>query len=236
MRHWPVIVVGFYLLVIVMLVGPILAPDLVLPPLLGEPPDIRFRSLRALSTLSTNDWMAVSFGFGWVLLLAGGPFVLLWTTVAPTPPPRARRSLWMVSLLTAGTFGSLTLFAALSILSVRYGDDLLLPWTFEPVIALLGAWLLWAIVFLRLGDRLLDPATRLYRWIVAGSVLELCVALPSHVIVRRRGDCCAPGVTAFGIAAGVAVLLMTMGPGALFLYRARMRRLTGKPAGSGPPD
>ena len=33
---------------------------------------------------------------------------------------------------------------------------------------------------------------RLMRWLLRGSILELLVAVPSHVIVRHRDDCCAP--------------------------------------------
>jgi hypothetical protein len=33
---------------------------------------------------------------------------------------------------------------------------------------------------------------RATRWLLRGSILELLVAVPSHVIVRRRDDCCAP--------------------------------------------
>jgi hypothetical protein len=77
-----------------------------------------------------------------------------------------------------------------------------------------------------MGERLVDPAARIHRWLIKGSVLELLVAVPSHVIVRARHDCCAPDVTGMGIATGLAILLMSLGPGALFLYRERMRRLS----------
>src|SRR5262249_42521927 len=66
---------------------------------------------------------------------------------------------------------------------------------------------------------------RLYRWLVAGSVLELLIAVPSYVVVNRRHDCAAPFVSSFGVATGLAMLLMSIGPGALFLFRARMRRM-----------
>jgi hypothetical protein len=60
-------------------------------------------------------------------------------------------------------------------------------------------------------------------------VLELLVAVPSYLIVRQRHECSAPVFTAFGMATGVAILLMSLGPGVLFLYRARMRRLSPRP-------
>jgi hypothetical protein len=80
-----------------------------------------------------------------------------------------------------------------------------------------------------MGERLFDPQTRIYRWIIKGSVLELLVAIPSHVIVRQRNECTSPEVTSFGVATGIALLLMSLGPGALFLYRARMRRISPSP-------
>jgi hypothetical protein len=39
---------------------------------------------------------------------------------------------------------------------------------------------------------------------MGGSILELLVAVPSHIIVRRRGDCCAPLGTFCGTATGIA--------------------------------
>ena len=50
----------------------------------------------------------------------------------------------------------------------------------------------------------------------------LLIVVPSHVIVRRRGDCCAPVVTSFGIVTGIAIMLLSFGPGILLLYKKRL--------------
>jgi len=54
------------------------------------------------------------------------------------------------------------------------------------------------------------------------------VAVPSHIIVRRRGDCCAPIGTFWGIVTGISVMLLCFGPGVFFLFVERCQRLQPK--------
>ena len=59
------------------------------------------------------------------------------------------------------------------------------------------------------------PAIRLrapLAWLFRGSILELLIAVPTHVIVRRRHDCCAPAVTSFGITSGIVIMLISLAP------------------------
>jgi hypothetical protein len=91
-------------------------------------------------------------------------------------------------------------------------------------------WLIWAIVFSRYAksddpDALLK---RITRWLLRGSILELLIAVPSHVIVRRRDDCCAPAGTFWGIATGISVMLLCFGPGVFYLFAERFQRLNPK--------
>jgi hypothetical protein len=69
---------------------------------------------------------------------------------------------------------------------------------------------------------------RSLRWLLRGSILELLVAVPSHIIVRRRGDCCAPLGTFWGIATGISVMLLCFGPSVFFLFVERFERLKPK--------
>jgi hypothetical protein len=64
--------------------------------------------------------------------------------------------------------------------------------------------------------------TRLISWLLKGSILDLLVAVPCHVIVRRRHDCSAPLATSFGIATGIAIMLLSFGPSVLFLFKKRL--------------
>jgi len=93
-----------------------------------------------------------------------------------------------------------------------------------------GFWVIWALVFFRFlksdsPDALLS---RLTRWLLRGSIVELLVVVPSHIIVRRRNDCCAPGGTFWGITMGISVMLLCFGPGVFFLFAKRFQRLRPK--------
>ena len=93
-------------------------------------------------------------------------------------------------------------------------------------------WVIWAFIFRRFAktDDENSLVKRATRWLLRGSILELLVAVPSHVIVRRRDDCCAPAGTFWGIATGISVMLLCFGPGVFFLFVERCRKLKPKPA------
>jgi len=85
-----------------------------------------------------------------------------------------------------------------------------------------GAWLFWGILFYFYFRDSSTVVTRLISWLLKGSVLELVVAVPCHIIVRRRHDCSAPMATSFGIATAIAIMLLAFGPSVLFLYKKRL--------------
>ena len=94
-------------------------------------------------------------------------------------------------------------------------------------------WLTWAMVFFLFarGD---DPnrlVNRTTRWLLRGSILELLVAVPSHIIVRNRHDCCAPLGTFWGITTGLSIMLLCFGPGVFFLFCEKFGRLRPKEGG-----
>ena len=113
---------------------------------------------------------------------------------------------------------------ALSQVGFRVGDDLTLPVILAVIVPL---WLVWGLVFYDFAqaDESDALATRVTRWLLRGSILELLVAVPSHIVVRSRDDCCAPVGSFWGIVCGLSVMLMAFGPGVYFLFVERARRL-----------
>jgi len=86
-------------------------------------------------------------------------------------------------------------------------------------------WMLWALVFWRWSN-VLEPRLlieRQSRFLYRGSILELLIAIPAHIIARQRDYCCAGFSTLAGIIFGIAVMLFSFGPGVFFLYAERLK-------------
>ncbi len=182
----------------------------------------------------------------WLALLVAGQALLLLPpiNIAERRLP-ARRPLKVPVIVTAFFLANLCFAGLLSILCLYFKEDGLnffgyyLP--FKPnqvspsdfstelgaVITGLAFWIIWAVIF-RSFAKSDDPDSllkRMVRWLLRGSILELLVAVPSHIIVRRRSDCCAPLGTFWGIATGISVMLLCFGPGVFFLFVERFKRL-----------
>lgn len=98
-------------------------------------------------------------------------------------------------------------------------------------------WMIWALVFHRYVRQDSDAslATRCVRWLLRGSILELLIAVPSHIVVRRREDCCAPAVTFWGISTGISVMLLCFGPGLFYLFARRLGKRRPQSEGAADP-
>ncbi len=189
---------------------------------------------RFLLGKSAESWDEVlrAWGFwAWCGSLVLGQAVLLLVPVrAMGGRPVTRRRL--VPAIVAGSFFLAVLlgFAVLSVAAAFGGDKGLDVGIIAALVFVVATWIAWAIVFWRLSARqepmALLPA--MTRWLLRGSALELLVAVPSHVIVRRRDDCCAPVATFWGIATGLAVMLLAFGPAVVLLYARRVRGLQPK--------
>ncbi len=182
----------------------------------------------------------------WLAVLVAGQLLLLLLPINITERRLpARRPLQTPVIVTAFFLANLFMAGIVSILCAIFKEDGFYPivflsgnttnptaWDFAAgaILTLLVFWLVWAVVFRSYAksdepDALLKRSTR---WLLRGSILELLVAVPSHIIVRRRDDCCAPLGTFWGIATGISVMLLCFGPGVFFLFVERFERLKPK--------
>jgi hypothetical protein len=101
--------------------------------------------------------------------------------------------------------------------------------TFGWVAFALGllTWVGWALVFYRMSRRVepADLVTRQCRWLFRGSILELLIAVPTHIVARHRDYCCAGFLTFLGLTMGVSVMLFAFGPAVFFLFVERWKKL-----------
>ena len=198
---WVYAVVGVYLL----LLGGLTLLPFILPLLSGD---------------DFYPWLAATVT---VLVLCEVALLFVPVRVASRRPV-TRRALW-VPLLASGVLAALLGLGG----SLAVGEYVQLEDSFPWVVLATAAavWLAWTFVFwsLSYADGPESVAGRLHRWLLAGSALELLVAVPTHVIVRRRPDCCAGIGTGLGICAGVLVMLLAFGPSVLFLYYRRWKQI-----------
>jgi hypothetical protein len=155
-----------------------------------------------------------------------GQAILLFLSVDTSFKRRKPRAHIAVSYIAAAMLFALLTFAAIFSLGVAtYGGNFGGKHA-ESTPQVLGfcafLWLVWGIVFYLYFQNSSNVTSRLVSWLLKGSVLELLIAIPSHVIVRRRDECTAPAVTSFGIVTGIAVMLLCFGPSVLLLYKKRI--------------
>lgn len=131
--------------------------------------------------------------------------------------PIAASSL-MIGLLALGVFVSIGEF-------ILWDHSYSLMWRFGWIEFAL-TWLLWALIFYRWSKRT-EPKgliERISRTLYRGSLLELLVAVPTHIVIRQRPYCCAGAATFIGISIGIAVMIFAFGPAIFFLYADRARK------------
>ena len=214
------------------------------------------------STFGLHDLFEIYANWGywlWLAILVAGQFLLLLLPIKITERRLpARRPLKIPVIVTAFFLANLLLAGLVSLLCAIFLDDGFNLFTFvdriaghfqqEPnsggttwggitslLLVMVFFWIIWAGIFRR-ATRLDEPNAllkRSTRWLLRGSILELLIAVPSHVIVRRRDDCCAPAGTFWGIATGISVMLLCFGPGVYFLFVERFQKLKPK---SGDPE
>jgi hypothetical protein len=243
MKRWAVLTVLLYALALLILTAPVLL--------------IAFGGWGKSGAMGWPDVSKIYLNWGywfWLALLVGGQMLLLLLPIniaerrlparRPLKIPVIVTAFFLANIVFAGIFSILcaivtdkafdyfNLFAAFQSGAGQNGQNnnsgngTLATMIFTVIVF----WIIWAIIFHR-SARADDPDALLKRathWLLRGSILELLVAVPSHVIVRRRDDCCAPIGTFWGIATGISVMLLCFGPGVFFLFVERCRKLKPK--------
>jgi hypothetical protein len=168
----------------------------------------------------------------WVIiaLLALSQFLFLRVPVRiATRRPVSRKSIWLPVLMSGLWCGGLVLGGCAGLAELFRKSDGFNPWWCLG--AAVTSWLVWSVVFYFIG-RASGPEEAIRqqsRWLLRGSILELLIAVPSHIVARGRGECCAGILTFFGITMGISVMLLSFGPAVFLLYHARWRRLRPAP-------
>ena len=216
MRKWGIVITIVYALIVLALVTPV--GILIIGGDAGK-----------LSALPAAFEGLFAQGFFWAALaiVVCGEAALLFLRVDTTWRHAKPRAHILVSCATAGALIALLTAAAVwSIGFAARGDDFANSVVFntgtEIVCFVAALWLLWGIVFYMFLRRSSDPVTRVISWVFRGSVLELLIAVPCHVIARRKDECSAPVMTSFGIGTGIAIMLLSFGPSVLLLYKKRL--------------
>jgi len=225
MRKWGFLISAFYVSVVLFF----------LVPLAG------FLTEYDLGDSLTDSWPLMEWDFFieawpavfWIAVLVLGQMLLLFLSVDTSFRRIQQRRHIGVSIATVALMtGLLTGIAIWSLIVVIGGDDTAKDvWGIAFLSAVAFFWFSWGLVFHRFktgGSEYLD---RLIGWLIKGSILELLIVVPCHVIVRQRGDCSAPMVTGFGISTGIAVMLLAFGPSVLYLYQKRLATYKSTPTG-----
>lgn len=215
MRKWGILITVFYALVLLFLLDPITV-------MLSDPvQSVRWGKLPWW--YDTGFWPLIA----WAFLLIAGQALLLFVSIDTTfRRVQPRRHIAVAVTTVAAMVGLLCAAVFWSIHVAIAGDDAFQQGDLAGVVWLAGPvtvfWAAWAFVFHRYKAGDSAKLERLVAWLIKGSVLELLIVVPCHIIVRQREDCSAPGVTGYGIATGIAVMLMAFGPSVWFLYQKRL--------------
>jgi hypothetical protein len=217
MKKWAWIVAGLYGLILMALTLPVTTAAF----FSTTPESMKLRDFLQLYQ-SWQYWV-------WIAVMFLAQAALLRVPVdAANRRPMARRSLWLTVGAAGFMMAGLFLGAAYSIFEFVFGEKgppEALGWT--AVGSGLVVWIAWAVLFYRVGKRreaggLISQQCRL---MVKGSVLELLIAVPTHIVARSRDYCCAGFMTFFGLTMGISVMLFAFGPAVFFLYADRWRKL-----------
>lgn len=215
MKRWPVWITLLYTITLVALTAPV--TELVFVPKPNE------NIVPAAFLEAWQYWM-------WIVILMLNQWALLLLPADLTNKrPEGKRPL--AFQITASAFSMGLLVAGLVMgLSEALAKEAAIEHVGWIFLGTLGVfWVFWARIFAA-WSRKLEPGDlikRTCRTLFSGSVLQLLVVVPCHIYVRSKEYCCAGIGTAVGLACGLAVMLVSFGPGVLFLYAEHWKKTVG---------
>lgn len=167
--------------------------------------------------------------WAWLVVMFASQLALLAVPVrVASLRPVTQGPIWRTVLAGGLMAGGLAAGAFLSIYEFIVQDKGAGNWFGWAAVALgLLTWCVWALIFYRMSRRAepADLVSRQCRHLLQGSVLELLIAVPTHVVARCRDYCCAGFMTFIGLTMGVSVMLFAYGPAVFFLFVQRWQRL-----------
>lgn len=208
MKKWPWLIAILYGLIIVIITWPL--------------EKIAFYTPKEHST-QVNLFGGWAY-WAWLLVMILGEVALLTIPVNVTSSrPLTKKSVIYSVIFSSLMMAGLALGLVWSIMEGKTGENL---WWIGTLVLIL-VWVLWGYIFFKWSQKL-EPRNfieKMCRALFKGSVLELLIAVPTHVVARYRDYCCAGAMTFLGIGIGLAVMLFSFGPGVFFLYAERWERL-----------
>lgn len=215
MKNWAMIVAGLYALIFVILTVPVI--------LLAFVPTIGLGAAEIY--LNWGYWL-------WLLVMCVAQFALLAIPAgAANQRPVTRSSIWRTVLAGGLMAGGLAAGAFLSLYEFFTGGKNEAGnsdwWGWTAIALGVITWCVWTVIFMRMS-RSTEPSdlvSRQCRCLFKGSILELLIAVPMHIVVRCRDYCCAGFLTFIGLTMGISVMLFAFGPAVLVLVVKRWQRL-----------
>jgi hypothetical protein len=213
MKRWALLVAALYIAILAVLTVPVC--------LLAFVPNLRLENAAGIY-LAWPYWL-------WLAVMLAGQFMLLAVPVrVASLRPVTRGPIWRTVLAGGLMAGGLAAGAVLSLYEFVFRDRDPGNWSGWTAITLgVVTWCIWARVFFRMNRNAppTDIVSRQCQWLFKGSILELLIAVPTHVVARYRGYCCAGFMTFVGLTMGVSVMLFSFGPAVFFLFVERWKRL-----------
>src|SRR5436190_16525279 len=142
-----------------------------------------------------------------VMVIAQVAFLTVPVRVASRRPV-TQRALWP-TLLTGGLMAALLGFGASWSLIEFAVHEHIKGWMTWSALALAAVmWCVWTTFFYRLSRNAsaTDLISKQCRWLLKGSILELLIAVPTHIVARYRDYCCAGFMTFVGLTLGFSVM------------------------------